>query len=217
MLRYSYLHNHNINITGYSPENTKLLFRLWTVLDLSAGMNLYHFISSIFQKIQCRFTLEWRHNERHGFSNHRSLDCVLNRLFRRRSKKTSNSVSPLVGGIHRWAVNSTPKGRVTRKCFHLMTSSCFCFFLGLMIYLWIHGLTHCAVASMTKTISYDQLNATEVNVKKWVESSVIKSLSNTKIVHSFDMRFTSVSVIATIVSFLILVLARAWFQRIPIS
>ena len=34
-------------------------------------------------------TLQWRHNERNGVSNHRRLDCLLNRLFRRRSKKTS--------------------------------------------------------------------------------------------------------------------------------
>ena len=34
-------------------------------------------------------TLQWCHNERDGVSNHRSLDHLLNRLFRRRSKKTS--------------------------------------------------------------------------------------------------------------------------------
>ena len=34
-------------------------------------------------------TLHWRHNERDGVSNHRRLDGLLNRLFRRRSKKTS--------------------------------------------------------------------------------------------------------------------------------
>ena len=34
-------------------------------------------------------TLQWRHNERNGVSNHRRLDCLFNRLFRRRSKKTS--------------------------------------------------------------------------------------------------------------------------------
>ena len=33
--------------------------------------------------------LQWRHNEREGVSNHRRLDCLLNRFFRRRSKKTS--------------------------------------------------------------------------------------------------------------------------------
>ena len=34
-------------------------------------------------------TLQWRHNEHGGVSNHRRLDDLLNRLFRRRSKKTS--------------------------------------------------------------------------------------------------------------------------------
>ena len=34
------------------------------------------------------YTLQWRHNERDGPWNHRCLDCLLNRLFKRRSKKT---------------------------------------------------------------------------------------------------------------------------------
>ena len=34
-------------------------------------------------------TLRWRHNEHDGISNHQPHDCLLNRLFRRRSKKTS--------------------------------------------------------------------------------------------------------------------------------
>ena len=34
-------------------------------------------------------TLQWRHNGRDGVSNHQTHDCLLNRLFRRRSKKTS--------------------------------------------------------------------------------------------------------------------------------
>ena len=33
--------------------------------------------------------LQWRHSERDGVSNHQPPDCLLNRLFRRRSKKTS--------------------------------------------------------------------------------------------------------------------------------
>ena len=33
-------------------------------------------------------TLQWRHNERRRVSNHQFLDCLLNRLFRRRSRKT---------------------------------------------------------------------------------------------------------------------------------
>ena len=34
-------------------------------------------------------TLQWRHNERDGVSNHRRIDCLPNRLFRSRSQKTS--------------------------------------------------------------------------------------------------------------------------------
>ena len=37
----------------------------------------------------CTYTLQWRHNERNSVSNHLTHDCLLNRLFRRRSKKTS--------------------------------------------------------------------------------------------------------------------------------
>ena len=33
--------------------------------------------------------LQWRHNDHDGVSNHHPHDCLLNRLFRRRSKKTS--------------------------------------------------------------------------------------------------------------------------------
>ena len=36
-----------------------------------------------------RITLQWRHNERDCVANHQPHDCLLNRLFRRRSKKTS--------------------------------------------------------------------------------------------------------------------------------
>ena len=63
-------------------------------------------------------TLRRRHNERDGVSNHQSCDCLLNRLFRRRSKKHKSSASlAFVRGIHRWPVNSPHKGPVTRKRF----------------------------------------------------------------------------------------------------
>ena len=35
------------------------------------------------------YILQWHHNEWDGVSNHRRLDCLLSRLFRRRSKKKS--------------------------------------------------------------------------------------------------------------------------------
>ena len=34
-------------------------------------------------------SLQWRHNDQDGVSNHQPHGCLLNRLFRRRSKKTS--------------------------------------------------------------------------------------------------------------------------------
>ena len=44
-------------------------------------------------------SLQWRHNERDCISNHQPHDCLLNRLFRRRSKKTSKlRVSGLCAG-----------------------------------------------------------------------------------------------------------------------
>ena len=67
-------------------------------------------------------TLHWRHNDH--VSNHQPHGCLLNRLFRRRSKKTSSSASlAFVWGIHqeRWIPRT--KGQLRRKCFHLMTSS----------------------------------------------------------------------------------------------
>ena len=43
--------------------------------------------------------LQWRHNGHDGVSNHQPYDCLLNRLFRRRSKKTSKlCVTGLCGG-----------------------------------------------------------------------------------------------------------------------
>ena len=43
--------------------------------------------STVTKKIH--IALEWRHNECDGASNHRCLDCLLIRLFRRRSNKAS--------------------------------------------------------------------------------------------------------------------------------
>ena len=62
--------------------------------------------------------LEWRHNERDSVSNHQPHDCLLNRLFKRRSKKTTKCrVTGLCVGIHRGPVNSAHKWPVTRKMF----------------------------------------------------------------------------------------------------
>ena len=51
----------------------------------------YHLNTEIAQvfEYQSHDTLRWRQNGRDSVSNHQPHDCLLNRLFRRRSKKTS--------------------------------------------------------------------------------------------------------------------------------
>ena len=71
-------------------------------------------INQPYSAISQPYTLWWRHNEHNGVSNHQRLDCLLNCLFRCRSKKTSKL---RVRGIHWWPVNSPHKGPVKRKMF----------------------------------------------------------------------------------------------------
>ena len=69
-------------------------------------------------------SFQWRHNERDCVSNHRLIDCLLNRLFRRRSKKTSKlRVHVLCEGNSAVTGEFPAQRPVTRKCFHLKTSS----------------------------------------------------------------------------------------------
>ena len=59
-----------------------------------------------------------QHNDHDGVSNHQPRGCLLNRLFRRRSKKTSKlRVTGLCAGNSPGPVNSPHKGSVTRKMF----------------------------------------------------------------------------------------------------
>ena len=63
-------------------------------------------------------TLHWRHDDHDGVSNHQPRGCLLNRLFRRRSKKASKlRVTGLCAGNSPGPVNSPHKGPVTRKMF----------------------------------------------------------------------------------------------------
>ena len=62
--------------------------------------------------------LYWRHNDNDGVSNHQPHVCLRNRLFRRRSKKTSKlRVTGICVGNSPGPVNSPHKGPVTRKMF----------------------------------------------------------------------------------------------------
>ena len=60
--------------------------------------------------------LQWRHKGHDGVSSYQRLDCLINRLFRRKSKETSKlRVTGLCEVVHRGPVNSPHKGPVTRK------------------------------------------------------------------------------------------------------
>ena len=92
-------------------------------------------------------TLRWRHNERDGIWNHQPHDCLLSRLFRRRSKKTSKlRVTGLCAG--NWPVNSPHKGPVTRKLFpfdDVIMISVFTVVRGTPVYqVWLNILGVCA-------------------------------------------------------------------------
>ena len=96
-------------------------------------------------------SLHWRHNDHGGVSNHQPRGCLLNRLFRRRWKKTSKlRVTDLCAGTSPGPVNS-PHGPVTRKMFPFDdVSMC-----------WI--LSSCSTlifrdASLTHGRSYDKPN-----------------------------------------------------------
>ena len=91
-------------LIGWCKDNSGLPQLEWLVAHVTDG-TFHH-------------TLQWRHNERDGVSNYQRFECLFNRLFRRRSKKTSNlRVTDFVRGIIRSPVTSPHKGPAMRKMF----------------------------------------------------------------------------------------------------
>ena len=71
-----------------------IYFKLNHIIFLRTQLIIYRFRWNNWpnnkrQAILPLLTLQWRHNERDGVSNHQPHACLLHRLFRRRSKKTS--------------------------------------------------------------------------------------------------------------------------------
>ena len=68
--------------------------------------------------INAFLSLQWRHNERDCVSNHLRFDCLLNRLFRRGSKKTSKfHISGLFDGTPSLTDGFPSQGLATWKMF----------------------------------------------------------------------------------------------------
>ena len=62
--------------------------RLWDCVILIKGILNWQGDFCYVQTTPISTALQWRHNERNGVSNHQHHHCLLNRLFRRWSKKT---------------------------------------------------------------------------------------------------------------------------------
>ena len=100
-----------------SQTPMKMVSRKYLSYCVSLFLRLYSIINEIsYYVYKLHTTLKWRYNGRDNGPNHRRFYCLLNRLFRRRSKKNQRSASAaFVRGIHRWPVNSPHKGQVTWK------------------------------------------------------------------------------------------------------
>ena len=83
----------------------------WRPYSRCVESNFYHYINEYAP-------LQWHHNGRDSVSNHQPHHCLLNRLFRRRSKKISKlRVTGLCAGNSPGPVNSPHKWPVMRKMF----------------------------------------------------------------------------------------------------
>ena len=72
---------HKVSVRGQRSRSQRSKPHL-TDSGRNSSLNLH-----MMHKAWC--SLPWRHNGRDSVSNHQPHDCLLNRLFRRRSKKTS--------------------------------------------------------------------------------------------------------------------------------
>ena len=67
-------------------QGFKVLQRTWVWATLNRASHRWK--QSWCRKIPQKFPLQWRRNEHDSVWNYRRIECSLNRLFRRRSKKT---------------------------------------------------------------------------------------------------------------------------------
>ena len=95
--------------------------------------------------------LHWRHNGCDRVSNHQPHDCLLNRLFRHRSKKTLKlRATGLCAGNS--PVPGRTNGQWRGKCFHLMTSS---FSLLVSIGSWDARVRNLEVISLRRLVHFE--------------------------------------------------------------
>ena len=105
-------------ICGIFVYLSSICYTLVVLGTLSNTLNSLNAITQSYGKNPVLLSLRWRHNDHPAVSNHQPHGCLLNRLFRRRWKKTSKlRVTGLCAGNSPGPVNSPHKGPVTRKMF----------------------------------------------------------------------------------------------------
>ena len=140
---------------------------------------IYVYVGSVVVPLRL-YPLRWRHYGRDSVSNHQPHDCLLNLLFRRRSKKTSKLrvTGHLCGEF---------TGPRREKCFHLMTSSCL--EIVARIKQLVLDCRHSTVVPLTRMVIQQQFNQilTIVNCSKHTShhfyelSKYVKRLRNSHV------------------------------------
>ena len=82
--KYSRLARIDITAVVYMYNNRCLYINTAGIIVLANFVECIFFNKNVY-------SLLWRHNEHDSISNHQPHDCLLNRLFRRRSKETSKA------------------------------------------------------------------------------------------------------------------------------
>ena len=92
---YACGHGPPFNNLGISRQNTDLtetmnpcVCKSYFPCSVKKFSQFHVFVFEIRRHVSI-WSLQWRHNDHDGVSNHQPHDCLLNRLCRRRSKKTS--------------------------------------------------------------------------------------------------------------------------------
>ena len=129
----------NARLSGYSWTWYALAWKNYdksNISHLSMNCDKYCVLLLIVMRLFRVRSLQWRHNERDGMANHQPHDCLLNCLFRRRSKKIWKlRVTGLCEGNSQVTGEAPDKGPVTRKMFPFDDVIMKCVIVSFFIYI----------------------------------------------------------------------------------
>ena len=112
--------NHDIARWRIYMLHQAMMCQLILPIPMPDFLLVVQYYNTTFVRRPCELIppLQWRHNGRDCVPNHQPRDCLLNRLFRLRSKKTPKlRVTGLCARNSPVPVNSPHKWPVTRKMF----------------------------------------------------------------------------------------------------